>query len=101
MSSAANKQSDSSDGTAQAVHQLNVCGLSCPEPLMLLHREIRRLRRGELLRLCATDPSTQRDVERFCHHLGHQLLSASQPSQQRDRKLYFLIRKGGPAASHS
>ena len=90
------------DGTSQLAEAsvVDACGLHCPEPLMLLHREIRALCDGELLRLIATDPSTHRDVVRFCHYLGHTLLSAPAPSTLGSgAELHFLIRKGSATRS--
>lgn len=56
-------------------HQLDASGLYCPEPVMLLHNKIRDMADGELLELLATDPSTTRDVPKFCHFLGHELVA--------------------------
>lgn len=52
-------------------------GLKCPEPVMMLHAAIRRVEAGDVIRLTATDPSTQRDVAHFCEFLGHSLLETS------------------------
>ena len=41
---------------------------------MLLHNKIRDIPVGELLEVLATDPSTQRDIPRFCGFLGHELV---------------------------
>ena len=56
-------------------HQLDASGLYCPEPVMLLHNKIRDMADGELLEMLATDPSTTRDVPKFCHFLGHELVA--------------------------
>lgn len=58
-------------------HLLDASGLFCPEPVMLLHMKIRKIAEGDVLVLVATDPSTTRDVPKFCHFLGHELLDAS------------------------
>jgi len=68
---------------------LDACGLFCPEPVMLLHNSIRDMASGEVLEIIATDPSTTRDVPRFCMFLGHELLARS---EQNDR-YHYLIRK--------
>jgi len=63
----------------------------CPEPVMLLHNKVREMQAGQLLQLRATDPSTQRDIPKFCAFLGHELI------EQRtiDRHHFeYLIRKG-------
>lgn len=70
-------------------HLLDARGLFCPEPVMLLHKKIREISSGETLVLIATDPSTTRDVPKFCHFLGHELLSSSE-----DEKTFrYSIRK--------
>lgn len=57
------------------IHQrLDATGLSCPEPVMMLHNKVRDMAEGEVLEVIATDPSTQRDVPKFCSFLGHELL---------------------------
>lgn len=55
-------------------HILDATGLFCPEPVMLLHHKIRDIAVGETLQLLATDPSTERDIPKFCRFLGHELL---------------------------
>lgn len=71
------------------VRELDACGLFCPEPVMLLHNEIRDMQDDELLRVIATDPSTARDIPKFCLYLGHELVEES----QQDEKYYYLVRK--------
>ncbi len=68
---------------------LDATGLSCPEPVMMLHNKVRALAGGELLKVIATDPSTQRDIPKFCVFLGHELVD-----QQADEGTYlYWIRK--------
>lgn len=55
---------------------LDVKGLICPEPVMMLHNAIRDSQSGDVLEILATDPSTERDIPKFCEFLGHELLSA-------------------------
>lgn len=75
----------------QAVNQLDARGLVCPEPVMLLHSRVRSMAPGEELEMLATDPSTERDVPRFCQFLGHTLVRHEQ-----DGDLFrYLIRKKG------
>ncbi|MEH6593856.1 MAG: sulfurtransferase TusA [Halioglobus sp.] len=73
----------------QPDHILDATGLFCPEPVMLLHNKIRDMACGEVLQLLATDPSTQRDVPKFCGFLGHELLSA----EEFDGNYRYLLRK--------
>lgn len=77
-----------SDTTEQ---QLDARGLLCPEPVMLLHNRVRDLSGGELLEVLATDPSTERDIPRFCQFLGHELVSV----EKEEGEYRYVIRKGG------
>lgn len=58
----------------EADHILDATGLLCPEPVMMLHKVVRDMSTGEVVQVVATDPSTQRDIPRFCDFLGHTLL---------------------------
>ena len=53
--------------TLKPDHILDATGLYCPEPVMLLHNRIRDIAVGETLQVLATDPSTERDIPKFCH----------------------------------
>ncbi len=83
------KSRQSGDSGIEPVTQVDACGLFCPEPVMLLHNKIRDLSGGQKLRIVATDPSTTRDIPKFCLYLGHELLE----QQRRDGKYIYLIRK--------
>ena len=69
---------------------LDARGLYCPEPVMLLHNKVRDIPAGTFLRLRATDPSTQRDVPKFCLFLGHQLVSST---EEADEYIYLIQKK--------
>lgn len=58
-------------------HELDARGLLCPEPIMMLHNSIRDMAEGEIVLVLATDPSTQRDIPKFCTFLGHELVASS------------------------
>jgi|TARA_B110000263_G_C14923862_1_gene336057 tRNA 2-thiouridine synthesizing protein A len=77
------------DSETLVSEDLDATGLYCPEPVMLLHNKIRDIAAGELLRLIATDPSTTRDIPKFCAYLGHELVKES----KRGDTYYYLIRK--------
>jgi tRNA 2-thiouridine synthesizing protein A len=62
---------------ASVHHLLDASGLYCPEPVMLLHKKIREMAVGDELEVIATDPSTQRDIPKFCTFLGHELVASS------------------------
>ncbi|MBT8148569.1 MAG: sulfurtransferase TusA [Gammaproteobacteria bacterium] len=72
-----------------AQHELDATGLLCPEPVMLLHKTIRSIAAGEVVKLLATDVSTERDIPRFCEFLRHPLLAS-----ERDEELFiYWIKK--------
>ena len=70
--------------------ELDARGLFCPEPVMMLHSRIAEVREGGVLRVVATDPSTTRDVPRFCEFLGHELMA----EQHSESEYIYLIRRG-------
>ena len=69
--------------------ELDASGLFCPEPVMMLHTKVRELAAGGVLKVIATDPSTQRDIPKFCVFLEHQLLGSS----EQDGAYVYWIRK--------
>jgi tRNA 2-thiouridine synthesizing protein A len=79
-----------SGNTRDPKQELDASGLYCPEPVMLLHNKIRDIDAGDLLRLTATDPSTTRDVPKFCLYLGHELVDQS---RQGDKYVYLIRKK--------
>lgn len=75
---------------AEVKHHLDTKGLTCPEPVMMLHTAVRDAASGDIIRVEATDPSTERDIPKFCQFLGHPLVALG-----RDDSLYiYYIRKG-------
>ncbi len=73
-------------------HVLDASGLYCPEPIMLLHNKVREVKPGTLIKVVATDPSTQRDVPKFCRFLGHELIEERQ-NQDRGDYIYLIRTK--------
>ena len=73
----------------QADKTLDAVGLRCPEPVMMVRMNMRKLSTGEKLLVLADDPSTTRDIPSFCHFMEHELLA-----QQTDQLPYsYLIEK--------
>lgn len=73
-----------------ADHELDATGLLCPEPVMMLHNKVRDMAVGQTLTVTATDPSTERDIPKFCNFLGHELVE----KKAEEGKYFYLIRKG-------
>lgn len=68
---------------------LDAVGLYCPEPVMLLHVEMRKIKADQILKVEATDPSTRRDIAKFCQFLGHGLVQ----EKEVDGHYFFWIKK--------
>lgn len=68
---------------------LDAKGLLCPEPVMLLHKAIKEIDNNEFIEVIATDPSTLRDIPKFCLFLGHELIE----QQSTEEEYRFLICK--------
>lgn len=81
------KSSDALDGVTIA-KTLDTCGLFCPEPVMMLHQVADELNPHDVVEVWATDPSTERDIPKFCQFLDHTLLL----NESVDGKFRFLIR---------
>lgn len=60
---------------------------------MMLHNKVRDMQAGELLDVLATDPSTTRDIPKFCRFLGHELVSQEVITEGSEYR--YRIRKGG------
>ena len=73
-----------------ADHELDTRGLRCPEPVMMLHRQIRKMAIGEIVQVIATDPATQRDIPQFCEFLPHDLVE----NKTMNDEYHFWIQKG-------
>ena len=70
--------------------ELDVVGLCCPEPVMMVRMNIRKMGDGDQLRVIADDPSTTRDIPGFCRHMDHTLVE----SQTTEKPYVYLIQKG-------
>lgn len=68
---------------------LDTTGLICPEPVMLLHNKIRDLQPAQLVKVIATDPSSKRDIPKFCNFLGHPLIK----QEEDETSFYYWIQK--------
>ena len=76
--------------TLEADATLDASGLNCPEPVMMLHNKVRDIAPGALLKVIATDPSTRRDIPKFCNFLGHELV---QQQEDAGTFLYWIRKK--------
>lgn len=54
---------------------IDTTGLTCPEPLMIVRKELRSLSNGESLNIIADDPSTERDFLLLCNFFKYKLVT--------------------------
>ena len=69
--------------------ELDMTGLLCPEPVRLLHIEMRNITPKTRLKVITTDPSTTRDIPKFCKFLGYTLIK----QEQKQGVYYYWIQK--------
>ena len=69
---------------------LDTVGLRCPEPVMLVRKNIRHMNEGEVLLILADDPATTRDIPSFCQFMEHTLLAI----ETKDTPFKYVVNKG-------
>lgn len=73
----------------QTDHTLDATGLRCPEPVMMVRLNIRKIASGETILITCDDLSTTRDIPSFCRFMEHELVA-----KKIDKKPYlYVIRK--------
>lgn len=79
-------------GAEHEVKLLNVCGLSCPGPIVQVSKAMEELKDGDQIKVTATDPGFTRDIEAWAQNTGNTLISKS------DDKGTFtvVLQKGAP-----
>ena len=58
--------------------EVDATGLACPMPLLKAKRALNAMRRGQRLRVLATDSGSVRDFRVFAEQSGHQLLACDE-----------------------
>jgi tRNA 2-thiouridine synthesizing protein A len=69
---------------------LNLIGLRCPEPIMMIRKTIRKIQPNKTILVVSDDPSTKRDIPNFCYFMEHQLLE----NNIEHIPYHFLLKKG-------
>ena len=64
------------DMFSNADQTLDALGLRCPEPVMMVRLQLRKMQVGETLLIIADDPATTRDIPAFCRFMDHELVSS-------------------------
>lgn len=82
--------SDFSQQYLQSDVTLDALGLRCPEPVMMVRLNIRKMEEGQTLSVIADDPSTTRDIPSFCRFMHHTLVA----SDTEKAPFRYIIKKG-------
>ncbi|MEJ2088249.1 MAG: sulfurtransferase TusA family protein [Gammaproteobacteria bacterium] len=69
---------------------LDVKGLNCPMPLLKAKKALNEMASGELLKVLATDPGSERDFQTFSAQSGHELVEFAKDG---DVFVYVLRKK--------
>jgi len=70
--------------------ELDLSGLTCPLPLLKTKQSLNKMAAGQVVRVVATDPGSERDFQVFAQQSGNLLL---QFEKQDDRFVYWLQKK--------
>jgi tRNA 2-thiouridine synthesizing protein A len=69
--------------------ELELCGLTCPLPLLKTKQSLNKMLSGQVVKVIATDPGSERDFQVFMQQSGNQLLEV----EKADGKFYYWIQK--------
>ncbi|QCI17254.1 sulfurtransferase TusA [Buchnera aphidicola (Aphis helianthi)] len=70
--------------------KLNLIGLRCPEPIMIIRKTIRKIQQDETILIISDDPSTKREIPHFCAFMEHQLIECC----THVKPYRYLLKKG-------
>ena len=73
---------------------LDVCGLSCPGPIVSVSKSMSDLNPGDVVSVKATDPGFIRDIESWCNNTGNILIS-----KEDSKGVYKAVIKKGEVLS--
>ena len=74
---------------ATADRQVDARGLNCPLPILRTKKALNDMKTGEVLRVVATDPASQRDFQAFARQTGNALVDQSAANGE----FIFLLRR--------
>jgi tRNA 2-thiouridine synthesizing protein A len=77
------------DGSLLADGSIDVCGLSCPLPLLKAKQALNKLGIGQILSVVCTDSGSVRDFKVFCEQSGNKLLE----SNESEGKYHYRLQK--------
>ena len=57
-----------------AQKEIDTRGLNCPLPILRAKKALAEMTTGQILKVVATDPASNRDFQAFCKQTGNELL---------------------------
>jgi TusA-related sulfurtransferase len=70
--------------------EIDLSGLQCPMPLLKAKLALNSMDSAQVLKVVATDPSSEKDFYMFVNQTDHQILDF----QKDDRAYFYWIKKG-------
>ena len=70
--------------------ELDARGLNCPLPILSAKKALAEMTSGQVLRIVATDPGSQKDFPAFAKQTGNELLSSAEVNREYE---YYIKRK--------
>lgn len=80
----------------QKMELLNVCGMSCPGPIVQVSKAMEELNPGQKIKVTATDPGFVRDISSWADNTGNKLLGQDQSKGQ----FTAILQKNGKDGSN-
>ncbi|PLZ00365.1 response regulator SirA [Burkholderia sp. WAC0059] len=74
----------------QVHKEVDARGLSCPLPILRAKKALADMASGQILRVLATDPGSQRDFAAFAKQTGNEIVESG---VQQDKTFVFLMRR--------
>jgi tRNA 2-thiouridine synthesizing protein A len=75
--------------TVSVSKEVDARGLNCPLPILRTKKALNDMTSGQILRVVATDPASQRDFEAFSRQTGNALIEQS----VNDGTFTYLLRR--------
>ena len=69
--------------------EVDARGLTCPLPILRAKKALSDMQSGQILKVLATDPGSQRDFAAFAKQTGNQIVEVS----TQDKTFVFLMRR--------
>lgn len=70
--------------------ELDCCGMQCPGPLLKVYETVKTMKDGEILKICASDPGFNQDIDAWCRRTGNTLID----KHESNGKFLATLKKG-------